>query len=297
MTNSSSTTAAAAADLVGRTVLITGATSGIGKATAAAVAARGARVVLAVRDTDKGDHVAAELPDVAGGHVVRDLDLADLTSVRRFADETTEEIDVLVNNAGVSESTLRRTRDGFESQFGTNHLGHFLLTTLLLPRITSRVVTVSSQAERMGRLDLTDLNWRTRPYAGGRAYADSKLANLMFTLELDRRLRDAGSPVRALAAHPGLVVTPIYDRPAGTRRGLWDLVLPVLGQGPDQGALPLLLAMTADLPGGTFTGPQHMAHMRGGAQAITTSARAKDTALQADLWAASEELTQIVTTR
>jgi NAD(P)-dependent dehydrogenase (short-subunit alcohol dehydrogenase family) len=294
MTNPTSTTAAD--DLAGRTILITGATSGIGKATAAAVAARGARVVLAVRDVDKGGRVAADLPGAAGAHVVRHLDLADLASVRRFADETTEGIDVLVNNAGVSESTLRRTRDGFESQFGINHLGHFLLTTLLLPRITSRVVTVSSQAERMGRLDLTDLNWRTRPYAGGRAYADSKLANLLFTLELDRRLREAGSPVRALAAHPGLVVTPIYDKPAGTKQGFWDLVLPVLGQGPDAGALPLLHAIAADLPGGTFTGPQHMFHMRGGAQTITASARAKDPALQSDLWAASDELTQVAAT-
>jgi NAD(P)-dependent dehydrogenase (short-subunit alcohol dehydrogenase family) len=295
MTNPMSTTAAA--DLADRIVLITGATSGIGKATAVGVAARGARVVLAVRDTDKGERVAAGLPGETGGHVVRHLDLADLTSVRRFADETTEEVDVLVNNAGVSESTLHRTRDGFESQFGTNHLGHFLLTTLLLPRITSRVVTVSSQAERMGRLDLEDLNWRTRPYAGGRAYADSKLANLVFTLELDRRLREAGSAVRALAAHPGIVVTPIYERSAGTRPGLWDLLLPVLGQGPDQGALPLLHAIAEDLPGGTFTGPQHLFHMRGGAQAITTSAKARDRALQAGLWAASEELTQSVTTR
>jgi NAD(P)-dependent dehydrogenase (short-subunit alcohol dehydrogenase family) len=287
------TTTAPAADLAGRTILITGATSGIGAATAAAVASRGARVILAVRDADKGRRVAADLPGAAGAHVVRHLDLAELASVRRFAAETTEDVDVLVNDAGVSESTLRRTEDGHESQFGINHLGHFLLTTLLLPRITSRVVTVSSQAERMGRLDLDDLDWRTRPYAGGRAYADSKLANLMFTLELDRRLREAGSPVRALAAHPGLVVTPIYDRPAGTRPGLWDLVLPVLGQGPDQGALPLLLAITEDLPGGTFTGPERMFHMRGGAEPITASARARDRGMQAGLWAASEEMTRV----
>jgi NAD(P)-dependent dehydrogenase (short-subunit alcohol dehydrogenase family) len=286
MTNSTPT-----ADLAGRTILITGATSGIGRSTAAAVAARGARVVLAVRDIDKGRRVAAELPGAVGTHVVRALDLADLASVRRFADETTEQIDVLVNNAGVSASTLGRTHDGFEMQFGTNHLGHFLLTTLLLPRITSRVVTVSSQAERMGRLDLDDLDWRTRPYKGGRAYADSKLANLAFTLELDRRLRQAGSPVRALAAHPGIVVTPIYDRPAGKRPGVWDVLLPVMGQGPDQGALPVLLAITGDLPGGSFTGPEHLFHMRGGAQVITASARAKDTTLQADLWAASEAMT------
>jgi NAD(P)-dependent dehydrogenase (short-subunit alcohol dehydrogenase family) len=290
-------TNALAADLAGRTILITGSTSGIGRATAAAVAARGARVVLAVRDTDKGRRVAADLPGTAGRHVVRELDLADLGSVRRFADETTEDIDVLVNNAGVSSPTLRRTVDGFESQFGTNHLGHFLLTTLLLPRITSRVVTVSSQAERMGKLDLADLDWTRRGYAASRAYADSKLANLVFTLELDRRLRQAGSPVRALAAHPGLVVTGICDRPAGTRPGPWDVVLPLLGQGPDKGALPLLLAITGDLPGGTFTGPEHMFHMRGGAQVIRASAAAKDPALQAGLCAASEEMTRVVTAR
>jgi NAD(P)-dependent dehydrogenase (short-subunit alcohol dehydrogenase family) len=290
-------TNALAADVAGRTILITGSTSGIGRATAAAVAARGARVVLAVRDTDKGRRVVADLPGAADRHVVRELDLADLGSVRRFADETTEDIDVLVNNAGVSSPTLRRTVDGFESQFGTNHLGHFLLTTLLLPRITSRVVTVSSQAERMGKLDLADLDWTRRGYAASRAYADSKLANLVFTLELDRRLRQAGSPVRALAAHPGLVVTGIYDRPAGTRPGPWDVVLPLLGQGPDKGALPLLLAITGDLPGGTFTGPEHMFHMRGGAQVIRASAAAKDPALQTGLWAASEDMTRVVTTR
>lgn len=123
--------------MAGCTILITGATSGIGRATASAVAARGARVILAVRNTDKGRRVAVDLPGLVGSHLVRELDLADLASVRRFADETSEQIDVLVNNAGVSESTLRRTTDGFESQFGTNHLGHFLLTTRLLPQITS----------------------------------------------------------------------------------------------------------------------------------------------------------------
>jgi NAD(P)-dependent dehydrogenase (short-subunit alcohol dehydrogenase family) len=291
------TNPASAVDLAGRTILITGATSGIGKATAAAVAARGARVILAVRDTEKGRRVAAELPGATGAHAVRHLDLADLSSVRRFADETTEEIDVLVNNAGVSSSTLRRTEDGHESQFGTNHLGHFLLTTLLLPHIASRVVTVSSQAERMGKLDLNDLDWHNRAYAGGRAYADSKLANLVFTLELDRRLREAGSPVRAIAAHPGLVITPIYDRPAGTRRGPWDVLLPILGQGPEQGALPVLYAITEDLPGGTFTGPEHLFHMRGGAQVIKPSAAAKDATLQAGLWAASEDMTRTAATR
>lgn len=274
----------------GTTVVLTGATSGIGRATAVALAATGAHLVLGVRDTDKGAALAAELP---GAHEVRALDLADLASVRRFAERTIGPVDVLVNNAGVSSSTLQSTRDGFELQFGTNHLGHFLLTTLLLPHITGRVVTVASQAERASRLDLADLNWHRREFRGQRAYADSKLANVLFTAELDRRLRAAGSPVRAMAAHPGLVVTAIYDDPQRTRRGLWDRLLPVLGQQPDQGALPVLLAITGALPSGAFTGPRHLAHMRGGAQVIGRSARAKDPELAHGLWVASEQLTQL----
>jgi len=274
--------------MAGRTVLITGATSGIGRATATALAAAGARLVLAVRDTAKG----ADLADQLGGkHVVRTLDLSDLASVRRFAQSTTEPIDTLVNNAGVASSTLERTSDGFELQFGTNHLGRFLLTTLLLPQVAARVVTVASQAERASRLDLEDLNWDHREFRGGRAYADSKLANLLFTAELDRRLRDAGSPVQAMAAHPGLVVTAIYDDPQRRRRNVWDRLLPLAGQQPDQGALPVLLAITGDLPDAAFTGPRHFMHMRGGAQVIGRSARAKDPDLARRLWTASEKLT------
>jgi NAD(P)-dependent dehydrogenase (short-subunit alcohol dehydrogenase family) len=227
--------------------------------------------VLAVRDTGKGAALADEL---SGEHEVRALDLADLASVRRFAEQTTGPVDVLVDNAGVSSSTLQRTRDGFELHFGTHHLGHFLLTTLLLPQITGRVVTVASQAERAGRLDLADVNRHHREFLGQRAYADSELANLLFTAELDRRLRAAGSPVQAMAAHPGLVVTAIHDDPQRTRRGLWDRLLPVLEQQPDHGALPVLLAVTGTLPSGAFTGPRHLAHMRGGAQVIGRSARA-----------------------
>ncbi|MFC5677937.1 SDR family NAD(P)-dependent oxidoreductase [Aeromicrobium endophyticum] len=279
-----------ASDLTDRTVLITGATSGIGRATATAVAARGARVVLAVRDTAKGRTVADMLAPASRPHVVRELDLANLASVRRFSAETSEPIDVLVNNAGVSSSTLQHTKDGFELQIGTNHVGHFVLTTLLLPQVTCRVVTLASQAERMSRLDLDDLSWQRRPYDGGRAYADSKLANLLFTLELDRRLRDAASPVRAMAAHPGLVVTAMYDRPAGQKPGLWDRLMPIIGQSPEAGALPVLHAATAELPSGTFTGPRHLFHMRGGAQVINRSARARDLDLAARLWATTEKL-------
>lgn len=273
--------------MAGRTVLITGATSGIGRATAIALAAGGARLVLAVRDTAKG---AALTKELGGKHVVRALDLSDLASVRRFAQSTTEPIDTLVNNAGVASLTLERTSDGFELQFGTNHLGRFLLTTLLLPQVTARVVTVASQAERASRLDLEDLNWDHREFRGGRAYADSKLANLLFTAELDRRLRAAGSPVQAMAAHPGLVVTAIYDDPR-RRRNVWDRLLPLAGQQPDRGALPVLLAITGHLPDAAFTGPRHLMHMRGGAQVIGRSARAKDPELARRLWTASEQLT------
>jgi NAD(P)-dependent dehydrogenase (short-subunit alcohol dehydrogenase family) len=274
------------AALAGRTVVVTGASSGIGAATAEALAAAGARLVLAVRDPARGRAVADRLP----GAEVRALDLADLASVRRFADAWDGgPIHALVNNAGVSVPDLRRTADGFELTLGTNHLGHFALTALLLPHLTGRVVTVASQAERAARLDLADLNWERRPYRGARAYNDSKLANLLFTTELDRRLRATGSAVRALAVHPGLVTTPIYDSP-DRRRGLWDVLLPRLGQDAAAGALPTLYALSEDVPGDTFVGPQHLMHMRGGAEVIGRSAAAKDPVLAQRLWAASERL-------
>lgn len=274
-------------DLSGRTIVVTGSTGGIGRAAATAFSAAGAHVVVAARDAEKAAATVRALPRTGES---RALDLASLASVRRFAAEWDGPIDVLVNNAGVSARALTRTEDGFESDFGVNHLGHFALTTLLLPRVTDRVVTVASQAERAARLDLDDPNWERRPYAPSRAYNDSKLANLLFTSELQRRLTVVGSPVRAMAAHPGLVVTGIYDRPDGARAGLWDRLLPVLGQAPDDGALPLLLAATADLPGDTFTGPQHLMHMRGGAEPIGRSARARDAALAGRLWDLSERL-------
>jgi NAD(P)-dependent dehydrogenase (short-subunit alcohol dehydrogenase family) len=276
-------------DLDGRTIVVTGAASGIGRATAEALSGAGAHVVLAVRDIAKGEAVAGDLP---GPVEVRELDLADLASVRRFASGWSAPIDVLINNAGVSARSLSHTTDGFELNLGTNHLGHFALTSLLLPHVTDRVVTVSSQAERAARLDLDDLHWRSRPYDATRAYADSKLANLLFTAELDRRLRASGSPVRALAAHPGLVVTSIYDRPAGARKTIWDRLLPLLGQDAAQGALPLLLAATGDLPGDTFVGPERLLHMRSGAEPIGRSRTASDPELAGRLWRVSEEATR-----
>src|SRR4051794_4008838 len=188
----------------GRTIVVTGANSGIGLVAARELARAGARVVLAVRDTERGEQAAASIP---GDREVRRLDLSDLASVRAFADAWDGNLDVLVNNAGVMAPPESRTKDGFELQIGTNHLGHFALTNLLLPSITDRVVTVSSGAHRIGKIDVDDLNWERRRYQRWGAYGQSKLANLLFTLELQRRLDDAGSEVRALAVHPGYSVT------------------------------------------------------------------------------------------
>ena len=277
-------------DLTGRTAIVTGASSGIGRSVTRALAGAGAHVVLAVRNPAKGQAVAVAL---GGQTEVRELDLAALDSVRTFARAWDGPIDLLINNAGVSSPVLTRTADGFESQFGVNHLGHFALTSLLLEHVTGRVVTVASQAERMGRLDFGDLNWERRTYRPSRAYNDSKLANLLFTAELQRRLTAAGSPVRASAAHPGLVDSAIYQHESARRPAdrAWALALRLLAQDPDHGALPVLYAAEADLPGNSFTGPRHLAHMRGGAEPIKRSAAAQDPHLAQRLWTVSEQLT------
>ena len=272
--------------LTGKTAVVTGANSGIGAAVAKWLAGHGARVVFAVRNTEKGERAAAA---TAGITEVRRLDLADLASVRAFADGWDEPIDLLVNNAGVYTKTLQRTADGFELQFGTNHLGPFALTNLLLTRITGRVVTLSSQAERTARLRFDDLNWERTPYKGARAYANSKLANLLFTAQLQRQLVAAGSAVTATAAHPGFVSTGMYDGSTGVAA----LAVRLLAQNADAGALPVLYAAMADIPGGSFAGPEHLAHMRGGAQLIKRSKTAQDAELAGRLWTASEQLTGV----
>ena len=273
-------------DLVGRTVVVTGASSGIGLATAQALAARDARVVLAVRDPSKGGRAAASIP---GKTDVRTLDLADLGSVRQFAEAWEGPIDVLINNAGVSSPTLQRTQDGFELQFGTNHLGPFALTNLLLPHITGRVVSLSSQAERRAKINFDDLNWERTPYKEFKAYGASKLANLVFIAELQRRLSAAGSDVTATAAHPGLVATNMTEQTTG----LTALIVRLFAQSPKDGALPVLMAATADIPDASFTGPERLMHMRGGAELISRSEQAQDPTLAARLWEASETLTGV----
>jgi NAD(P)-dependent dehydrogenase (short-subunit alcohol dehydrogenase family) len=193
------------ADQSGRVVVITGANSGIGLQAATALCAKGAHVIFACRTVAKADAARASLP---GSHETRELDLSDLDSVRRFAGEMAGvNLDVLINNAGIMAVPQARSAQGYELQFATNVLGHFLLTGLLLGQIQDRVVTLSSQMHRVGRLDLADLGGEKRPYRAWAAYSQSKLANLMLALELQRRLDAAGSPVISVAAHPGYAAT------------------------------------------------------------------------------------------
>jgi NAD(P)-dependent dehydrogenase (short-subunit alcohol dehydrogenase family) len=278
-------------DLSGRTIVVTGANSGIGRVAARDLAAAGARIVLAVRDVARGRKAAATF---AGSTEVRELDLADLASVRAFAAAWRGDLDVLIDNAGVMAVPEGRTKDGFELQIGTNHLGHFALTNLLLPHVTDRVVTVASSAHRMGRIDLEDLNWDHRGYERWGAYGQSKLANLLFTLELQRRLAAAGSPVRALAAHPGLAATNLQGH---TESPLQDALLKlanrVIAQSDETGALPTLYAATQDLPGGSYVGPGGIGEARGHPTLVGRSAAASDGATAQGLWELSEELTGV----
>jgi len=291
MTTSNHTTTPEIPDMTGRSVIVTGANSGIGRSAASALAGAGARVVLAVRDTTKGQDAAATMP---GETEVRPLNLASLTSIREFAEGWDGDLDLLINNAGVMAPPLTRTTDGFELQFGTNHLGHFALTNLLLDHVTGRVVTVSSTGHRIGSIDFDDLNWERKPYKAWRAYGQSKLANLLFTAELQRRLTAAGSEVQANAAHPGYAATNLQFH---SGRRVLDLVSIVgnrlLAQDADGGALPTLYAAVGDIPGNSFAGPGGFMEQRGAPKLVERSDAAQDAAVARRLWGVSEELTGV----
>ncbi|MDN5775161.1 MAG: oxidoreductase [Brevibacterium sp.] len=272
-----------------RTIVITGGNSGIGRAAAAMLAGMDAHVVLAVRDTAKG-RAAAE--SMRGSVDVRRLDLADLSSVRAFADQFTDPIDILINNAGIMVPPLGRTADGFELQFGTNHLGPFALTNLLLPQIRDRVVTVSSIGHRSGAIDFKDLSWERKPYRPMAAYGQSKLANLLFTSELQRRLTEVSSPVIATAAHPGLAATNLFGRSGDRVRDvLSSAAIGLISQSEQQGCLPTLCAATANIPGNSYVGPGSFKQTRGEPKLVGRSAEAKDPEVARRLWTVSEELT------
>ncbi|MEX2193880.1 MAG: oxidoreductase [Thermoleophilaceae bacterium] len=293
-------------DQAGRTAVVTGANSGLGLVTARELARAGARVVMTARDAGKGTAAAAQIrADVPGAQVdVEQLDLADLASVRAFAERIAasdehDRLDILVNNAGVMAPPRRLTRDGFESQIGTNHLGHFALTGLLVESLLAapepRVVTVSSTAHRMGKIDLDDLH-AERGYGNWRAYGQSKLANLLFAFELDRRAAAAGAPLVSVGAHPGYSATNLQSAGPAGRLELLTMAITnrVLAQSADMGALPQLYAATApDLLGGSFVGPDGFKEQRGHPKLVTARAAAYDEDVALRLWERSEELTGV----
>lgn len=278
-------------DMQGRNVIVTGANSGLGRVAASALAGAGAHVILAVRDLEAGEAAAAAMP---GETEVRKLDLASLASVREFAQGFDGELHLLINNAGVMASPLRRTEDGFELQLGTNHLGHFALTNLLLERIRGRVVTLSSGMHQIGRMDFEDLNWERRRYSAWRAYGQSKLANLLFTAELARRLSDAGSPVLATAAHPGYAATNLQFH--SERRVLEMFMIAgnrLIAQDENGGALPTLYAAVAKIPSNSYAGPGGFMELRGAPKLVGRTRAAKDATAARRLWELSEQLTGV----
>jgi NAD(P)-dependent dehydrogenase (short-subunit alcohol dehydrogenase family) len=290
----------------GRRAIVTGATSGIGYEAALGLAGAGAEVILAARDAAKAQRAIAAIRRRHPGAQLdfRLLDTARLTSVRDFGTAWQAEgraLDILLLNAGVAAVPSREeTEDGFERQFATNYLGHFALTALLLPYVaqaaTSRIVPVASLAHRSGRIHFDDLPLR-RSYGPQRAYRQSKLAMLMFGLELDRRLRAAGSPVRAIPVHPGAARTDVFrrgDRAGPVQRLAGHLIFTVIGQPAARGALPLLYAATApDAEGGVYYGPDGLLELSGHPTRAGIAAQARDSAIAARLWSLSETLAGI----
>lgn len=275
-------------DLSGQTVVVTGASSGIGAVTAGELSRAGAKVVLGVRDVAKGEAAAARM---AGETDVRRLDLTDLASVREFAGGWAGHLDILINNAGIMMVPAGRTADGFELQIGTNHLGHFALTNLLLPQITGRIVTVTSDLHKIGKIKVDDLNWENRTYKPLGAYCQSKLANVLFTLELQRRLTSSGSAVRAVAAHPGVAETNLISHVGGFQGAVSKLFLGPITQDGEHGALPTLYAATQDIPGGSYVGPDGLIHTKGYPEVSKPSRLSRNADLARRLWDASASLT------
>ncbi len=279
-------TAADLPSFAGRTAIVTGANSGLGAVTARELGRVGAKVILAVRNPGRGEAAAREM---TGDIEVRQLDLQDLASVRQFADGIDSDIDVLVNNAGIMAVPHAVTSDGFESQIGTNHLGHFALTNLLLPKITDRVVTVSSMMHYMGYVSLRDLNWTSRPYSPWVAYGQSKLANLLFTSELQRRLQAGGSKLRAVAAHPGYSHTNLQGHSGRKLDGALLSLGNRLATDADFGARQTLFAISQDVAGNSFVGPAF--GLFGRTKPVGRSPLAKRDATAGALWELSERLT------
>ncbi|MFD0202811.1 MULTISPECIES: oxidoreductase [Saccharothrix] len=293
-------------DQSGRTALVTGANSGLGLRTAEVLAGKGAHVLLACRSPERGQRALERVLATGGKADLVRLDLADLSSVRAAAasvrERTGDALDVLVNNAGVMGVPLGRTADGFERQFGTNHLGHAALTWLLMPALRTRpgarVVTVSSLAHQAGRIDLADPNYEVRRYTSWGAYGQSKLANLLFARELDRRTRAAGLDVTSVAAHPGMTGTELSSNMARARGsallGLGGKIVNLVLQSVEVGALPQLYAATApDVEPGGYYGPDGFRETRGHPAPARSTTAARDELAASRLWDLTAKLTGV----
>jgi len=294
-------------DLSGQTIIVTGGNSGIGYEAALQFARRNAHTILACRSVEKAGAAAKQIVASHPGAKVEvmELDLSRLASIHSFAEafhKSHRTLNALVNNAGVMALPYRKTDDGFEMQFGTNHLGHFALTGLLLDALMAsagaRVVNVSSGAHRMGRIRFDDLQWRNG-YSKWRAYGQSKLANLLFTFELQRRADAAGAKLLAVGCHPGYAATNLQG--AGPRmqgssgmESFWRKMNSTFAQSSAMGALPTLYAATApEVAGGDYIGPDGLAEMWGNPTKVKCSSAAKDGAVAARLWEVSEQLTNV----
>ncbi len=284
-------------DQTGRVVIVTGSNSGIGLETARVLAGKGATVIMACRNLDKANPKAEEIRAAHPGcdvEVMR-LDLSNLDSVRQFADEFRAKhsrLDLLINNAGIMVPPYGTTAQGFETQFGVNHLGHFALTGLLLDLIVNtpgaRIVTVSSVAHYMGKIDFSDLNWE-RGYKAQAAYGQSKLANLLFTYELQRLLAAAGKDTLAVAAHPGWTSTNLQEHAPSVK-----FMNRFFGQEPLMGALPTLYAATeSDVKGGEYYGPSGLLEMNGPPKRVKSNKRSRDENVAERLWNVSQDLTGV----
>ena len=286
------------ADQAGRVIVITGSTSGLGKEAAKVLSGKNAKVVMAVRNVSKGENVKKDiLSQFPKAQIsVKRLDLGDLATVKQFAAEMESEfgqLDVLINNAGVMACPYSTTKDGFEIQMGTNHLGPFALTVQLLPLLkktkNSRVVVTSSIAHRQGNIDFSDFGWKNRSYKTGRAYGDSKIANLYFTYELAKKLNDDPHAPKVTAAHPGWTITDL-QRHSGTFRFL----NPIFGQGVETGTLPTLrAAFDPQAESGDYYGPSGFMEMRGAPVIVKSNKLSHDQETAQKLWEVSEEMTGV----
>jgi len=285
-------------DLKGKVVIVTGATCGLGKEATKILAQKNATVIVAVRNTKKAESVVQEIKQIHPNAKIdiQEMDLNSLESVNRFADKVLssyDRLDVLINNAGIMACPFDKTKDGFEIQMGTNHLGHFALTGLLMPLLektkNARIVATSSIGHRMGNIDFQDINWEKRKYNSNKAYADSKLANLYFAYHLAEKLKAENIDIKVTAAHPGWTRTDLQKHSLMMR-----MLNPLFSQEPDQGVLPTLCAaFDTNANSGEYFGPSRFFEMHGSPIVVKSNERSHDAEAAKKLWDISETLTNI----